>query len=178
MACVPRKNRSMKLRSSSSSSRRPTQDDLACEECGAHANPHDEWRSLCGVLSEAIEFAIDHACSLSCRHREDLNALEELRLFVRASFAGDPASIGMGELLHAVGVLLGTLAAPGERATAADPDLSLAVRRVRHLADLAPERRIAMNSLDECRDSPRPSTVPSRASRRKVARGSSSLSAA
>lgn len=168
----------MKLRPSSSSSRRPTQNDLACEECGSHANQRAEWLALCGVLSEAIEFAIDHACSLSCRDREDLTALEELRLFVRASFAGQPASIGMGELLHAVGVLLGTLAAPGEHGTAADPDLHLAVRRVRHLADLAQERRMVMNPVDERRDSPRTAPIPSRASRRKVARGSSSLSAA
>jgi hypothetical protein len=167
----------MKLRPSSSfSSRRPSQDDLACEECGAHADA--ERLALCSVLGEAIEFAIDHASSISCRDREDLTALEELRSFVRASFAGHPASIGMRELLHAVGVLLGALAAPGERATAADPELHLAVRRVHHLADLAHEHRTALDPIDERRASPRTAPVPSRASRRKVARGSSSLSAA
>jgi hypothetical protein len=93
--------------SSSSSSRQHPQDDLACEECGAHA---------------------------------DLQAER-----------------------------------PGERATAGDPDLHLAVR---HLADLAQEHRTALDLLDERRASPRPAPVPSRASRRKVARGSSSLSAA
>lgn len=148
-------------------------------ECPASSSQREEWRSLCQVLGEAVECAIDHAAR-SCSEPDDLHALDHLRSFARASFAGTSIAADKPSLLHAVGILLATLAEPRADEGAPAQHLSLVGRRVRQLAELpykanAPQR---VPSLLEARRAAKSASGPVRPQRRTSARRASSLSVA
>jgi hypothetical protein len=140
----------------------------------------DEWRALCEVFGDAIECAIDHAAVRSGSDSDDVDALEHLRHVARASLAGRAIAADTCRLLHAVGILLATLAEPSSEGEASERRLSIVGGRVRQLAGLAREasRTPRAPSLVEVRPSASDATDRVRPARRTSTRRASSLSVA
>lgn len=67
------------------------------------------WQALYRGLAEAIEWVLDVAVRLAAPYPEEVLAIENVRAYVRAHRAGEPATIAVDDVLLAFGIVIAAI---------------------------------------------------------------------
>lgn len=72
------------------------------------AGPLD-WTPLFGAFREAFEWALDVAARLAGDFPEEVEAVERVRVFMRARIAGQPSQVRVDDVLFTFGLIIGAI---------------------------------------------------------------------
>ena len=87
-----------------------------------------DWKPLYRALQDSMEWALDVAAMLAEPYREEVEAIESVRTFVRAKLAGRPAQVRPRDLMLTFGILIAAIErdlAPDRRAVLAPLHLAV-----------------------------------------------------
>jgi hypothetical protein len=68
-----------------------------------------DWKPLYRALHDSIEWALDVAAKLAAPYPEEVEAIENVRAFVRAKLAGKPAEVRLRDLMLAFGIIIAAI---------------------------------------------------------------------
>ena len=72
-----------------------------------------DWTRLFQAFHEALEWTLDVAVRLARHYPEEVATVERVREFVRARIAGEPADIGVDDVLFTFGLVVGAIERDG-----------------------------------------------------------------
>lgn len=75
----------------------------------AAATVAPSWQALYRGLAEAIEWVLDVAVRLAAPYPEEVLAIENVRAYVRAHRAGEPATIAVDDVLLTFGIVIAAI---------------------------------------------------------------------
>ena len=68
-----------------------------------------DWKPLYSALRESIEWALDIAAKLAAPYPEEVEAIENVRAFVRAKLAGEAAKVRLVDVMLTFGIIIAAI---------------------------------------------------------------------
>jgi len=68
-----------------------------------------DWTPLFHAFRDAFEWALDIAASLAREYREEVEAVERVRAFMRARLAGEAANLSVDDVLFTFALIMGAI---------------------------------------------------------------------
>ncbi len=68
-----------------------------------------DWKPLYRALQESIDWALDIAATLAAPYPEEVEAIERVRVFVRAKLLGRPAQVRIADVMLTFGIIIAAI---------------------------------------------------------------------